>query len=151
MLIHSRNVDDPPPMVSSSGEVRRSRAIGRGSRDANYDRIVAELPARRKVIFARIYVAGAAGLTLDEISARTGDPPNQFSGRVTELVNLGLVTRTSRRRPTRAGAMAAVIVANEFLSESDELAAAERREHDRESEMEANESNSMHGDEGGAS
>jgi predicted ArsR family transcriptional regulator len=49
-----------------------------------------------------------AGKTLDEVSAVLGRPPNQLSGRFTELVAAGQISKTDERRNTRTGASAAV-------------------------------------------
>jgi hypothetical protein len=49
-----------------------------------------------------------AGKTLDEVSAVLGRPPNQLSGRFTELVAAGQISKTDERRNTRTGATAAV-------------------------------------------
>ncbi|MCG8651170.1 MAG: hypothetical protein MI861_15135 [Pirellulales bacterium] len=71
----------------------------------------AELPQRYQIWLGRIIAAGEHGVTLDELSQQTGIPANEFSGRITELKQRGLVQRTSQRRPTRKGSTAAVIVA----------------------------------------
>lgn len=75
--------------------------------------IAPTLSERRQRILAAIVDAGAAGVTLDELSQRFGVPAHTISGRVTELKRAGLVRHTGDRRRTRSGCSAAVIVATE--------------------------------------
>ena len=94
---------------------------GRRARNSAFEKIAAELPERQRLWFRRIVDCGRRGVTLDELSVLTGQPPNQFSGRVTELRDRGLVARTKERRDTRAGSKASVIVARIFLDDEPEL------------------------------
>lgn len=101
--------DGPPAVPADQGEQ---------SRDETYRDVRTTHDLQRQKWLVRIMAAGRHGVTLDELSARHGVPPNTFSGRITELKNAGLVVRTGERRPTRAGSTAAVIVAAEFLHRS---------------------------------
>lgn len=58
---------------------------------------------RRRVL---ALIQGAGGYTLDQVSAILERPPNQISGRFSELAAAGLICRTSERRKTRAGSSA---------------------------------------------
>jgi hypothetical protein len=71
----------------------------------------AETAARnRRLILQIVTGAGVRGVTLDEVSAATGKPPNQISGRFTDLERLGLIARSGERRKTRTGREAHVWV-----------------------------------------
>jgi hypothetical protein len=62
---------------------------------------------------------GDAGITTDEISEAWGLPPNRVSPRITELKVDGRLVPTDRRRKTRTGCSARVLVAAQnFLSET---------------------------------
>lgn len=89
---------------------------GTESRNEAYDRIASELPERRRVVYARVVATGERGLTVDELSAAMHVPPNAVSGRITELVQLGLVVRTDIGRQTRSGSFAKVVVARPFVT-----------------------------------
>lgn len=89
---------------------------GEQSRNETYREVRETHDLQRSKWLMRIIAAGRSGVTLDELSARHGVPPNTFSGRITELRDLGLVVRTGERRPTRAGSTAAVIVATQFFN-----------------------------------
>jgi hypothetical protein len=65
----------------------------------------------RRLILSLVTGAGLRGVTLDEVSAATGKPPNQISGRFTDLERLGLINRSGQRRKTRTGREAHVWVA----------------------------------------
>ncbi|WP_146413104.1 hypothetical protein [Crateriforma conspicua] len=85
---------------------------GAQARDQALDRIVSEMPQRRREVYARIVAAGTKGLTVDELSAMTGRPANEFSGRFTELVDSGVCRRLKGvRRMTRQNSPASVVVA----------------------------------------
>jgi hypothetical protein len=59
------------------------------------------------------YVKHSSGMTCDEFIAATGMPHQSASPAFTSLEQRGLLLRTSDRRPTRTGSMAAVYVAVE--------------------------------------
>lgn len=84
------------------------------SRNDNFHAVVEPtLSERRTAVLFAIRQAGAAGLTLDELSERFDVSPNAISGRITELKRMGFVSHTGERRRTRAGSTAAVIIACE--------------------------------------
>lgn len=101
-------LDRQPPPASTPDEGIRSRN----------DNLAAQrprMPKSRQLWLSRIILAGPRGTTLHELSQRYSVAPNTFSGRVTELVNAGLVVRTQLRRPTDNGS-ANVFVAAEYYS-----------------------------------
>jgi hypothetical protein len=53
---------------------------------------------------------GSWGFTADELVVAWGCDPNHSSPRVTELVKSGKLLATKRRRPTRTGSSACVLV-----------------------------------------
>jgi hypothetical protein len=65
---------------------------------------------QRQAVYDVIHAKGIRGATLDEVCIALGRPANALSGRVTELVAAGSVRRTTRKRMTRAGRPAAVLV-----------------------------------------
>jgi predicted transcriptional regulator len=62
----------------------------------------------RNLILSMITIRGTQGLTLDEASILTGRPPNQISGRFSELRMKGAIRATEQRRKTRSGTNAKV-------------------------------------------
>ncbi len=85
---------------------------GIASRNENYhNKVEASASQRRVAILGEIIRAGSYGCTLDELATLYDCPPNQISGRVSELKRLGLVVHTEQRRKTRTGSSASVIVA----------------------------------------
>jgi hypothetical protein len=60
---------------------------------------------------------GSAGFIRDDLPRLWGCDPNHTSPRVTELVDSGLLLETKRRRKTRAGRSACVLVASEFATD----------------------------------
>lgn len=87
---------------------------GKQSRNETFHNIVRRNAEHRwcKILKA-IRAAGSHGITCDELAANFECFPNQVSGRITELKAAGLVMHTARRRPTRSGGMASVIVVTE--------------------------------------
>jgi len=77
---------------------------------AAYDRIgpTKEMVQERVLDFA--CGRGPYGFTCDELSEAWACSPNHSSPRVTELLSAGRLVRSGRRRQTRAGCWAAVIV-----------------------------------------
>lgn len=49
-----------------------------------------------------------SGVTLDDVSAAIGRPPNAISGRFTSLKASGQIVATGETRPTRSGASAKI-------------------------------------------
>lgn len=77
---------------------------------AAHEKIAETLPAVRAEVYGMITLAGASGLTADELSAKTGIPVNALSGRFTELKADGLIHKVGTR-PTRSGGRAAAYAA----------------------------------------
>lgn len=75
----------------------------------------------RKAMRARIYKyalrVGEHGITADEISIKAGLVHNRVAPRISELKRDGLLVKTNKRRPTRLGKMARVLVAREFAGQ----------------------------------
>lgn len=67
----------------------------------------------RATVLTLIRAQGGAGMTLDEVSAALGRPPNALSGRICELRRQAAIRRSEATRKTRAGARAQVYVATE--------------------------------------
>lgn len=72
-----------------------------------FDRVAANLPERQARVWAEIVLAGARGITCDELAARWDCPQHTLSARFTELSAAGLIA-SSGRRPTRSGCTAQV-------------------------------------------
>jgi hypothetical protein len=75
-----------------------------------HESIKATKAQQRQQVYDVIAKAGIHGATLDEVCVALGKSANALSGRVTELVGAGAVRRTTRRRLTRSGRPAAVLV-----------------------------------------
>lgn len=90
-------------MPVAAGVVDTSREAAAAGQDA--------AARSRRLILQIVTGAGVRGCTLDEVSAATGKPPNQISGRFTDLERLGLIGRSGERRKTRTGREAHVWVA----------------------------------------
>lgn len=71
----------------------------------------------RTACYRAVIRAADKGLTWDECSAQL-DLPIACSGRFTELVEMGLIVKTTERRRTRAGKTAAVHVATPMETKS---------------------------------
>ena len=68
----------------------------------------------RAKVFDRIALAGLGGLTSDELQEATGMLSNTIQPRVSELRAAGRIMRSGRRRPTRSGRNAHVLIVNPF-------------------------------------
>ena len=88
---------------------------GNAESDAAHDRIArtGSAAADREQVYRIIKSSGYAGMTLDEVCAELDRPANALSGRVTELLAAGRLMRSGRKRATRSGCMAGVLVATE--------------------------------------
>ena len=64
----------------------------------------------RRLMLGYIKAAGLYGHTMDEISLLLSRSPNCISGRFTELRKAGSIIKTSMKRKTRTGSLAAVYV-----------------------------------------
>lgn len=106
-------VSQTTPVVSPAAPVICDQ--GKQSRNENYRAVKGDHQHERMKWLARIVIKGRYGATLDELSAEYGVAAHTFSGRFTELAQLGFVVRTGERRPTRSGSSAAVIVAIDFV------------------------------------
>ena len=101
---------DPPRTVRERPRIETERAA-LGPIDTSREAAAAvatTVPESRRLVLAIVRGAGLRGVTCDEVSAATGRPPNQVSGRFTELSRLGLIRRSGQRRKTRAGSEAHV-------------------------------------------
>src|SRR5262245_47203398 len=78
-----------------------------------FEGIRAGLPAARARVFSVIVGAGLIGLTSQEIADSLGVGVNVISGRVTELLKAGYVIDSGKRRKTRSGFNARVVVASD--------------------------------------
>jgi hypothetical protein len=67
--------------------------------------------ADREEILRLVRAAGTYGATLDELSLALDRPPNQISGRFTELRKRGAIIDTEQTRPTRTKSPARVYIA----------------------------------------
>jgi hypothetical protein len=74
-------------------------------------------PLQRSRVFEFIASKGEFGANRDEIAAALELPTQSVSPRVVELIRLGMIRETDRRRPTRSGRAAVVLVASS-VSES---------------------------------
>lgn len=70
---------------------------------------------QRARVRTQITLAGKDGLTVDECAEKFGVPPNQVSGRFTELKALRMIEKHGSRK-TRTGSLAGVWVAKEVVS-----------------------------------
>lgn len=74
----------------------------------------------RKIALVYIQAQGLKGATIDEISIHLTEttgrmvPPNAISGRFSELVDAGLISKTPQRRKTRSGKNAVVYIAGSW-------------------------------------
>ena len=59
---------------------------------------------------------GLHGITTDEAAEHFDAPPNSISGRLSELKRDGLLVETDKRRVTRMGKSARVLIASEFVA-----------------------------------
>lgn len=75
-----------------------------------------ERKAMRERIYKYAVRVGRLGITADEISDKAGLIHNRVAPRISELKRDGLLIETDRRRPTRLGKMARVLVAAEFAA-----------------------------------
>lgn len=67
--------------------------------------------ATREEIYAFALARGDHGVTADEIAARWGTSHNHVAPRVTEMKLSGRLVPTTRRRATRSGCLARVLIA----------------------------------------
>ena len=98
-LVERARIDTDPVALGSVYTSREAAAA-----------VATTVPESRRLVLAIVRGAGLRGVTCDEVSAATGRPPNQVSGRFTELSRLGLIRRSGQRRKTRAGSEAHVWV-----------------------------------------
>ena len=71
-----------------------------------------ERRAMRERIYAYAKLKGSDGITADEVAERSGLVHNRVAPRISELRRDGLLVETDRRRRTRLGRTARVLVAN---------------------------------------
>lgn len=85
-----------------------------GCRNETWSAIKDECPQRCAKWLARIREYGRDGVTRDELSSELNIPVSEFSGRISELLEVNQIVKTDRTRTTRRGRNASVIVAVEF-------------------------------------
>jgi Mn-dependent DtxR family transcriptional regulator len=68
--------------------------------------------ARKDLIYGYLMTHGSA--TVDELSAYFNLPPNEISGRISEMKREGIVRDSGERRVTRKGKKAAVIIRTRY-------------------------------------
>lgn len=86
----------------------------KGTSDEAARRIAPVAPNQRGRVLAAITEAGTHGLTDDEGERITKMLPQSYTPRRGELVRLGLVVNSGRKRPTASGCPAAVWIAAEY-------------------------------------
>jgi hypothetical protein len=123
-----------PPMVATapvqpvaSGLSGKLEDHGKASRNETYHEVKGDHANDRMIWLCRIVAKGVGGATLDELAAEFGVEASSFSGRITELKNLGLVVHTAERRRTRKGSTASVIVAVDFLKSGEKREASNQK------------------------
>lgn len=85
-----------------------------GTSDVAARRIAGHAPTQRSRVLMLIYSRGAEGLTDDEGEAALAMRPQSYTPRRRELVQLGQVVDSGRRRRTESGRPAAVWIAADF-------------------------------------
>lgn len=112
--------DEPPRLFDPDGlpvhpyaDGRVPRVAGSDTSAAAADSIEPNLRTKQAIVLGLIRAAGAGGMTNDEVQIATGWLHQTVTARRCELEHAGLVADSGRRRPTRTGRMAAVIVALE--------------------------------------
>lgn len=73
-----------------------------------------ERRAMRERIYRYALRKGPLGITADEVAAKAGMVHNRIAPRISELRRDGLLVPTARRRQTRLGRPACVLVAKDF-------------------------------------
>lgn len=97
---HTNETDLPPP-VPGKRETSQNAA----------ESVAPFTPRQRARIFDFVARQGSRGATRDEIAAALELPSNSVTPRVLELIRKGHLQETDRRRPTRYGRAAVVMVA----------------------------------------
>ena len=87
---------------------RFSRSAPRGTSDEAARRIARAAPRMRERVYEYLLACGPDGSTDEEAETALGMKPQSYTPRRGELVSLGLVRDTGRRRPTLSGRSAAV-------------------------------------------
>lgn len=72
---------------------------------------------RQRMAIRKMALAACSyGITTDEVAQLLSVPPNSISGRLSEMKRDGLLVETDKRRVTRMGKMARVLIASEFAA-----------------------------------
>jgi hypothetical protein len=95
------------------GDITRRRHGGNVESGEAADSIAPDKARMRSQVVAFVTARGAVGATSDEVEIGLGMRHQTASARITEAKALGLLAATGRRRPTRSGRSAAVLVAVE--------------------------------------
>lgn len=101
-----------------SGQFQLDFDVCKSHHHGNEESVAAFLSAnrdnRRRMVYDFMVIRAANGATADECCAHFRMNHNAIAPRLTELKVLGMVVKTNRRRETRQGCLAAVLVAKEF-------------------------------------
>lgn len=81
-----------------------------------YEKVLGDISQRQAEILKLARSSGEKGVTLFELCAFLGLPPNSVSGRITELTTAGKLADSGRRRKNPfSGVKCAVWVASEYV------------------------------------
>lgn len=95
---------DAPPAATPTTRIARPVVDqGRAHSREVHQRIAPRLPSDRQAVLDVIRNAGTRGATLFELSEALRKQPHEISGRITELVQAGLVIRPGHKRKSPAG------------------------------------------------
>lgn len=112
LALHQPTAPHQPSLFDRGSTDITARKHGGNPESAAAHRKIAESKAEsRNRVLAFAVSRGALGITTDEVAEHFNVPPNAVSGRISELKVLGKLIPTDRRRPTRSGCSARVLVA----------------------------------------
>jgi hypothetical protein len=104
-------------------DVTAARHGGNAESEAAHESIAPDKARLRRMVLAYVRSRGLVGATSEEAEQALGIPHQTVSARITELKAAGDVYDTGRRRPTRSGRNAAVVVADDWFDGENEDAA----------------------------
>lgn len=108
--------ETPTPWPRSmKADICRNRHGGDACSADAHDRIANNKEVVRLEILKFAREQGSAGITADETAERFHCAHNHTSPRISELLLEGRLVRTQRRRPTRTGCLARVLVVREEI------------------------------------
>ena len=91
-------------------DITRNHHKGNSESAAANRKIQKSKELARNYIYKLVDAHGYWGATVDELAVELGVSPNAVSGRVSELKTQGRLLKTDRRRKTRSGCSAAVLI-----------------------------------------